>query len=102
LEGYQRTILKMAFSPDSRRLASAGNDDSVRVLMAAPFLSATVAVPALAVYDTATARVWDVTTGQEVFWRQAPPGIVDLGFSSDGRRLSCVAADGTLRTWSGE
>jgi WD40 repeat protein/serine/threonine protein kinase len=76
LEGHQRTIRNLAFSPNSRRLASAGYDETV--------------------------RVWDMATGQEVLSRPAPRGVVDLGFSRDGRRLTAVAADGTLRTWGGD
>jgi WD40 repeat protein/serine/threonine protein kinase len=76
LEGHQRAIRKLAFRADSRRLASAGYDDTI--------------------------RVWDVTTGQEVLSRPAPHNVVDLGFSRDGRRLTALASDGTLRTWSGE
>ena len=76
MEGHQRSVLKVTFSPNSQRLASAGADDTV--------------------------RIWDVPTGQELLSRPAPRGVVDLGFSRDGRRLSAVAADGTLRTWSGE
>jgi WD40 repeat protein/serine/threonine protein kinase len=76
LVGHQRGIRKLAFMPDSRRLASAGYDDTV--------------------------RVWDVVTGQEVLSRPAPRNVVDLGFSRDGRRLSAVAADGTVRTWAGD
>ncbi|HEX4588654.1 MAG TPA: hypothetical protein VH120_01915, partial [Gemmataceae bacterium] len=76
LEGQQRMIGKLSFGPDSTRLASAGYDDLV--------------------------RVWDVTTGQEVLSRPAPRGVIDLGFSRDGRRLCAVAVDGTLRTWVGD
>jgi WD40 repeat protein len=76
LEGHQRAARKLAFSRDSRRLASAGHDDTV--------------------------RVWDVVTGQEVLSRPAPRNVVDLGFSRDGRRLSAVAVDGTVRTWAGD
>jgi serine/threonine protein kinase/WD40 repeat protein len=76
LEGHQRSVRKLAFSSDSRRLASAGYDDMI--------------------------RLWDVATRQEVLSRPAPRGIVDLGFSRDGRRLYALASDGTLRIWRGD
>jgi WD40 repeat protein/serine/threonine protein kinase len=76
LEGHPRTVRRLAFGADSRRLVSAGYDDTV--------------------------RVWDVVTGQELLSRPAPRGVIDVGMSRDGRRLLAVAPDGTLRVWDGK
>jgi eukaryotic-like serine/threonine-protein kinase len=62
LRGHPRWVPGLAFSPDSRRLATGGIEGSV--------------------------KLWDVTTGYEVlgFQGQAKP-VNSLAFSSDGRHL---------------
>ena len=76
LAGHSRRIRALTFSNDGTRLASAAEDDVI--------------------------RVWDSTLGQEVLSRPAPSNIVDLGFTSDGRKLIAVSQDGTTRIWQGE
>jgi WD40 repeat protein len=73
LEGDQGTTRRLAFSRNSKRLASAGSDDNI--------------------------RLWDLATGQEVLSRPGPHNIVDLVFDREGNRLSALGIDGTLRTW---
>lgn len=73
LAGHARSVRILTFSTDGKRLASAGDDDVV--------------------------KVWDMGTGQEVLSRPSPQKVVDLSFTSDGKKLIAVSRDGTTRTW---
>jgi len=70
---HARRVRLFKFNADGTRLASASEDDTV--------------------------RVWDIATGQEVLSRPAPRNIVDLGFSRDGKTLIAVGIDGSTRIW---
>ena len=74
LVGHSRKIVCVAFSADGNKLASGGDDQSV--------------------------RLWDLETGEHLATRVGHTGLVrSLAFSPDGTRLASWGEDSTLRVW---
>ena len=74
LKGHRSLVTHVAFSPDSRLLASSSCDETVKL------------------WNVATGEIVTTLEGHHEFvWRVA--------FSPDGRRLASAGKDGTIRIW---
>jgi WD40 repeat protein len=77
LRGHLGGVNSLAFRPDGKRLASAGND--------------------------AVIRVWDVAQRRPVLTlRGHTDAIYTVAFSPDGRSLASRGWDGTVKIWDAE
>jgi WD40 repeat protein/serine/threonine protein kinase len=105
-------IPSVAFSPDSKRLATASRDNTVKLWDAQTgqellSLKGDFDIVAfspdgkrLAGGDLGgTMKVWDAQTGQELLSLKDSNGTSSMAFSPDGKRLVNASPRGTLRIW---
>jgi WD40 repeat protein len=73
LRGHEADVLRFALAPDGRRLLTAGAD--------------------------ATARLWDLESGESRVLRGHTDQVLMVAFSRDGGTLASASQDGTARLW---
>ncbi|WP_341526616.1 caspase family protein [Nostoc sp. UHCC 0302] len=117
LEGHSNYVLSVAFSPDSKTIASASSDTTVKLWNAATGKEITTLkghssdvlgiafspdgkTIASASSDT-TVKLWNVATGKEITTLNGHSSyVLSVAFSPDGKTIASASLDNTLKLWN--
>jgi WD40 repeat protein len=114
--GHTGEVMSVCFSPDGKRLATASEDQTVKVWDAHSGQECRTlrghgrAVNGVtfrpdgkrlaSASDDQTVKVWELATGKVTLTLQGHTGAVySVAFSSDGKRLASAAQDMTVKVW---
>ena len=116
LSGHTSAVNSVAFSPDGKTLATASDDNTVKLWDTASRKELTsLSGHSSAVYSVAfspdgkslatasvdrTVKLWDIASGRELATLSGHSGIVEsVAFSPDGKTLASASDDQTVKLW---